>query len=306
MVGVRVTFDANHVGHDDNVGDLMLFEPSSSVQVQIIAGLKQITDAVERWAVPLAAIGSVSMAFIQAGKNVTPIRAWFQRVRLRKWLLASIRADRDVNESTRISHWLKTTFRNRSTEEEKKQQTMLRKVEEDLISLATSNDISALYNLPSDELCDQIRKVVSVILDYPEFHRDLLRCLARGASRSDVNTLMKEQESTGDDNQFPENQKEAFRKFSEAKGRILVQVRCSVDAIQTSIGFRWKFWLQLISMILSGILGVVALNLGAINSDKGAMDRPAIFWTSVLIGLLAGFLAPVARDLVAALEKLRS
>lgn len=79
-----------------------------------------------------------------------------------------------------------------------------------------------------------------------------------------------------------------------------------MDAIEASIGFRWKFWLQLASIVLSGAIGIFALNLGALTADKGALSKTSAFWNSILIGLLAGFVAPVARDLVAALEKLRS
>jgi len=289
----------------------MLLDPSNAVITEISAGLKEITDGVLRWAIPLAAVGSVSMAFIQAAKNVTPIRNWFQRVRLRKWLLESIRRDYGVNEYVRIYKWLRMRFQKRSQDEERQREIereLLRKVEKDLICLATSCDKDAFYDLPIDDLCAQIRKIVSVVLDYPNFHRELLCCLARGASPEDLATILKEQGSQvlGGSNQSVKDEKDVFREFAEAKSRILVQVRCAVDAIQTSIGFRWKFWLQLISMILSGVLGVAALNLGILVADKVAMSKTTKFWTSLLIGLLAGFLAPVARDLVAALEKLRS
>lgn len=292
----------------------MLPDPSNPVLIQISVGVKQISDAVLRWAIPLAAIGSVSMAFIQTAKNVTPIRNWFQRVRLRKWLLTSIRGDHDVNKFVRIFKWLKK-FRRRSVAEKKQPESerdQLRNVERRLIDLATSGDTDAFYDLPIDELCGQIRKIVSVILDYPDSNKALLCCLASGENRKDIAediaTILKQGSSQVLDrpDQSVQNEKEAFRKFAEAKSRILVQVRCSVDAIQTSIGYRWKFWLQLVSMILSGVIGVVALNLGLVAADKGTMNETSAFWASVFIGLLAGFLAPVARDLVAALEKLRS
>jgi len=289
----------------------MFLDPSISVQTQITAGLKQIADAVLRWAIPLAAIGSVSMAFIQAAKNVTPIRNWFQRVRLRRWLLASIRDDYSANKFARIFEQLKMRLRKRSEGDEERlenERELLRKVEKDIICLATSGDKDAFYDLPIDGLCDQIRKIVSVILDYPKFHRELLRCLARGANLEDIATILNEQVSQVLDGatQSVKDEKEVFREFAAAKSRVLVQIRCSVDAIQTSIGFRWKFWLQLFSMILSALIGVVALNLGVLIAHEGNMSRTSNFWTSVLIGLLAGFLAPVARDLVAALEKLRT
>jgi len=62
------------------------------------------------------------------------------------------------------------------------------------------------------------------------------------------------------------------------------------------MSFRWKFILQLVSF---GVSFVIAF-LGVFRIDQGNHFLPA-----VLIGGMAGFLAPVARDLVAALQQLR-
>ena len=341
----------------------MFLDVSSSVQGQIIAGLKQITDAVERWAIPLAAIGSVSMAFIQAVKNLTPIRSEFQRRRLRGWLRASFsdRYNRPREIQSRfqlrgLREWLRASFADRYNRlrksgkgdpSEKEELEPQRGVEQaaalrdeqkrapkenqvtvpgvpgtaprvedvrvdsardDLVSLATSGDDGAFYALPIEDLCDQIRKVVSVILDYPKSHECLLYLLARGAKREDIERIlnMPESESLPDRTQSVDAEKAAFREYAAAKNRLLVQIRCSVDAIQTSIGYRWKLYLQLSAMILSGLLGVIALNLGSIEANKGSMSRTSTFLLSLLIGLLAGVLAPVARDLIAGIEKWRS
>jgi hypothetical protein len=160
------------------------------------------------------------------------------------------------------------------------------------------------YDMPIEDLCGQIRKVVSVVLDYPEKNEKLLYYLARGASCDDLDLILGHRAPAGEkrDPQPIQPQDDA-RAFAAAKGRILVQIRCSIDAIQTSIGFRWKFWLQLASMILSAIIGIVALNIGSLPDATGAFDVPSKFWASALIGLLSGFLATIARDLTAAIEK---
>ena len=287
---------------------------SDPFPTQIMKGLERFTGDIDKWAIPLAAIGTVAMAFIQAAKNVTPIRNWFQRVRLRNWLESSIRGDYVLNRFARKYKRLHTWFRShfqkeeKLKEEEQETKVQVRNVEQDLISLATCGDAAAFYDLAINDLCDQIRKIVPILLDYPEPHKRLLLCLARGAGREDLSLLFGEDdhESPTIHGQFDEDQKDANRKFLAAKSRILVQVRCAIDAIQTSIGYRWKFWLQLASMILSAVIGVVSLNLGALSDDKGPLSMTYKFWASVTIGLLAGFLAPVARDLVAAIEKWRS
>jgi len=290
----------------------VFLDPTNTIQSQIIAGLGRVTSAVETWLVPLAAIGTVTMAMIQAVKNATPARNWFQRVRLRKWIMATVRGDYNLGRPQRFVRRLQiwvTTLTGESRKirlsNQKSHRTWVKEVETDLIGLATSGDIDAFYDLAIESLCDQMRKIMSVVLDYPQKHEKLLRCLARGVSDDDLDTVLRP-DFSAKDTSTGADPKDPFKVFAAAKGRILVQVRCSVDAIQTSIGFRWKFWLQLLSMILSAILGIIALNLGVTGAGKGDLSGTPEFWTSILIGLLAGFIAPVARDLIAGIEKWRS
>jgi hypothetical protein len=293
-------------------------------QTEITKGLNTLTGDIEKWAIPLAAIGTVTMALIQAVKNITPIPNLFERAKLRSWLLTSIRRDYCLHPVVRFLARMQARLKSPPKEDRDakgqsdvgqnvpsqwdEDHAKLRMVERDLITLATSGDREAFYQLAIEDLCDQIRKVVPVILDYPKHHEDLLACLARGASADDIREILTEQNSSASQSArlTTEEQKTAFRQFTAAKSRILVQMRCSIDAMQASISFRWKFWLQLASMVLSAIIGIVALNLGALPDAQGPIDLPSKFWASMMIGLLAGFLAPVARDLVAAIEKLRS
>jgi len=246
---------------------------------EIMKGLDAIVSWVKSWAVLLAAIGTVSMALLQTAKNVFPLRSWFQRGRLHRWILAAASGSTGPDVCTS-------------------------KAEIDLISLATSGDEGAFYNLPIEDLCTQIRNAVPVILDYPNLHKDLFCCLASKASADDIRrlleppppeTFLKRGEHSTDE------EKHAIREYAAAKTRLAAQVRCSIDAIQTSIGFRWKYFLQLASLVLSAIIGVIALHLGA-----GPDHTLPTLGATIMIGLLSGFLAPVARDLVAAIENWRN
>jgi hypothetical protein len=257
-----------------------IFNPAQDAE--ILKGVGAIADWVKAWAVPLAAIGTVSMALLQTAKNVFPLRSWFQRGRLRRWLLATVK---DSSRSTGAD-------------------VCASKAETDLISLATSGDENAFYNLPIEDLCSQVRNAVPVILDYPTLHVDLFYCLASEASAADIRRLLEPPPpetflKRGD--QSSDDEKHAIREYAAAKTRLAAQVRCSIDAIQTSIGFRWKYFLQLASLVLSAIIGVIALRLGA-----GPDHAYPTVGATIMIGLLSGFLAPVARDLVAAIEKWRS
>jgi hypothetical protein len=288
---------------------------AATVQTQVTQGLDTIKAALSHWALPVAAVGTVSMAILQTLKDQTPIRNWYQKVRLRKWLLASILGDYSKSWITRLRHRFYLRFPPKKDAEHKlkvealrkEQFELLKKVEADLISLATSGDREAFYDLPIDGLCDQIRKVVSVILDYPNLHEELLRILARGASSCDIALLLRAHgiDSKGPDAAAKEEAAKAFREITAAKSRVLSQIRCSVDAMQISIGFRWKLWLQSASMVLSTVIGAVAFGLHGVRGVDGAIDW-AICGRALAFGVAAGFLAPIARDLVAATEKWRA
>jgi hypothetical protein len=308
----------------------------SALQPEVQAGLKQITGAVSQVAIPLAAIGATSMAFIQAAKNVTPLRSWFQGVKLRQWMRANLRGDHTFksipgwvrNIPSRLSSlWESGTLRLKGPEEEGGE---IREIELDLIMLTTSGDADAFYSMQIEDMCDQIRKVVSVILDYPDLHLPLLVCLAGVESQDDIRKILPKREVSADRvrpkphrkgsaSVRPEplvealqvdteagSEKDSVREMTAAKSRLVLKVRCSIDAIQTSIGFRWKFYLQLTSMVLGAVLGAWAMEIGVHADKRPDLDRPSTVLVAVVTGVLAGFLAPVARDLVAALEKLRS
>lgn len=282
----------------------MLLQSSVSIQGQIIEGLQQITEAIANWVVPLAAIASVAMAFLQTIKNQTPLRNWYQRFRVRLWLRSTLRRDFRESRWKRFRNRVRSRFRAR--EVRCKEDSQVSDLERELISLATAGDQDAFYDLEIENLCDQIRKIVSILLDYPLSHEKLLRCLARGGDANDVMILLSaaRAESKPLAAQSNDIAKHQSRQIAAAKSRVLSQVRCSVDAIQTTIGFRWKFWLQFASMMLSGVLGYIAVKQGMINAKDSQGNLPS-FWTPILIGFLAGFLAPITRDLVAAIEQWR-
>lgn len=235
---------------------------------QLVAGLTNITGWVKTWGIPLAAIGTISMALLETAKNIFPVRRRFQEARFCAFL----------------------KVKNCQTFE---------KAEQDLVDLVAAGDRFAFYNSDIDQMCSQVKNGLTAVLDYPTLHEALISCLASKASKEDIKLLFHPphpdiflkaaQHSTPDE-------KEAIRQFAAAKTRVGVEMRCAVDAVQSSISFRWTRLMRLTALVLSAVVGVIALHLGA---------RPGFapsFGATVVIGLLAGFLAPVAKDLVSAVE----
>jgi hypothetical protein len=87
----------------------------------------------------------------------------------------------------------------------------------------------------------------------------------------------------------------------DARTRITHQFQRAVDGFQIRTSFRWKWWLQLLSLALSGALTAFAMALSLPTGRHTLGTAGAIG----LGALLSGFLAPVARDLTAAIQRLR-
>jgi hypothetical protein len=256
---------------------------------EITAGLTIARQWILGWAIPLAGIGAVSMALLQTAKNVFPLRRWFQQHFIEKWL------DRLIQS---VPQRLKPFCPGDA--------------EKDLIQLAGGGDRAAFYDMDIDQLCAQITAVSGVILDYPQSHGLLLYCLVSQANVADIELLLNAplpEVIAKLPHEHTHGEKEHLRQFAAAKARLATQLRSNVATLQITVGYRWKRWLQLAAMSVSALLGVFALFLGEglgiypMGKDAGAYwEIFGILATAVLSGVLA----PVARDLVAAIEQWRS
>lgn len=258
-------------------------------------GLQFLTHWILVIALPLSGIGALSMALIQTAKNMLPLRRWFQRFRLEHWL--HNRALRFNRAEPKPLRPIDASAAQRS-----------------LVHLATAGDSDAFYDLPIEQLCGQINASTQVILDYPALHWDLLCCLASEANPRDLNTLDSSDKAKVDDrkalfrkpaNELTAIERDQLDEFVAARNRVSHQIQRAVDSLQISVGFRWKFWMQLASILLSAALGVAAVIIGT-QRFQASLSLEHKLGLIVLTAVLSGLLAPVARDLVAAIEQMRT
>jgi hypothetical protein len=242
-------------------------------------GIYDIKNEVVNWGILFAGIGTVSMAILQTARNLLPLRMWFQQSHFRTWI-------------NKVSSTAPERFRNTSGAS----------AEKDLINLAAGGDREAFYSQSIDDLCADIKAIASVVMDYPAEHRLLLYCLASEANLQDIEKLIDPPPPEVFQklpHQHSQEEKLQLKAFAAAKTRVGAQLRCTVDALQTSIAFRWKRMFQAASVLLSAVLGPVVLYLGGFQGGYSARIA-AMF----IFAVLSGVLAPVARDLVSAIEKM--
>jgi hypothetical protein len=235
---------------------------------------KQIADffssAAGRWTsyvFALSIIGGVTMALLQTIKDLFPVRQWFQRGALQEWMHEGETEARAKLNNPGIS---------------------ATNAETDLLTLAVDGDAGALYDLQIEQLCGQFTAAIQIVLEFPSSHLDLLAITASKSNPGDINILL----------QPPANP--PTPQFVDARTRVTHQCQRAIDAFQISTGFRWKLCLQWASFVLSTLVAGIAI----LEVLKIKFSSSVILW-AVVGGFLAGFLAPVAKDLLAVLQKAR-
>jgi hypothetical protein len=216
----------------------------------------------------LVGLSVLTMAIIQVGKNLFFLRYWFNRRHMMSWL-------------EERAHQAKTNHhRNCSaTNAEKK-----------LLHIATGGDTRAFYDTEIDDLCRQWVSAAQFLVDYPAQSPDLFDVLVADAHQGDVKIACEAITH--------ELTTEQRRTLIDAKNRLRALVQRSIEAFRLATSSRWQRELQTASFITSILLALVAL----LQSDQLRQHKFIV----TVVALLAGFLAPVARDIVAALERLRA
>jgi hypothetical protein len=219
-------------------------------------------------------IGTLSMTLLQLLKDMLPLRLWFQRAWIKRWIAEQMTSAPPPFGGT-ASY-----------------------VEDDLLGLAASKRREAVYRLPVEQLCGQLNAALRAALENPDRHRALISAFANAADPEDLRIFLDPPKSLRIPGDAPPGAREKLESYVEARNRITHQVERSIDSLQITLGGKWKFWLQSASLILS--LAFVFLGIGMYWqtdwSRRGVFDR-------IAIGLFAGYVAPVVRDILGRLQQ---
>ena len=252
--------------------------------MSIPAVLTEFLDRVYKHAFPaataMAAVGVLSMALIQAIKDSSPIRSAFQKRFLGEWLRR--------RSARQFSSKGITGLR------QPKAEGILNEVERDLVRLATGGDDAAFYDLAVEQMCGQISAASQIVLEYPQRHGPLFRVLAAQAREDDIAAVLAPPPAAAAESGAD------LTAYRDARNRVTHHIQRSIDALQIALAFRWKFYLQMLSFGTSFL--IAAAGVALMPSTASAAENVL---TVVLVGLIAGFVAPIARDLVVALQSMR-
>jgi hypothetical protein len=255
--------------------------PPTSVH-DLATGVQYLVSHIDGWGTYLVAVGTIStltMAILQTLKDLLPIRMWFHQIRMRIWLDRQVKID----TSSRVAM-------DRAA------------AEAQLVRLATNGDRRAFYSLEIEKLCGQWSSGLQIVMDYPGHSPELFYCMSVGAAAADVRYLLdhSSQKHLAPKAQAvlsPVEQQELVdyqQCLLSAQQRVRHQMQRAIDAFQISTTFRWTWYFQVLSFGVSIGLAWIALNM------VSGLPGP----DTILTAIIAGFLAPVARDLFARIKAL--
>lgn len=236
----------------------------------------------------VAGLGTLTMALLQVIKDTTPVRRWFFISEMNRWFARHAQ--------------IVAVKKSKSDVEAAWPEVDRGQAQKDLLTLAADGDRLAFFSLDIEKLCGQWSAAAQIVADYPKRYPDLFRCLTALAAPADQELLLSivpEVIPAALEAQLPaEHQVTRIgerQKFANARTRVVHQIQRAIDSFQICATYRWQWHLHIASFCVSYALAVVALLLSDISAPGPLLVGAAI----------AGFLAPVARDLLAAVQALR-
>jgi hypothetical protein len=168
--------------------------------------------------------------------------------------------------------------------------TTVDRVERELVCLASDGNAKALYACDIETLIRQLGQAAQVAVDNPETYPVLFEIMtfnasgdaARDSSRDDGPALEKDQIDLDGDRE---------------RRRLRQIVNAAVVAFHVSTAYDWQNAIRIVAFAVSAVIAFTAI------AASGGVRSPGAILVSALLG---AFLAPVAHDLVAALQRMRS
>lgn len=269
----------------------------------------------------LAAAGTIAMAVLQLVKELTPVRLWYQQHWVESWLVRqdwiarhsgdakaaanamrnAAKAATDASKAMELARANSVSEGRQDGADEDAQPLLLADVADwnafeeraatakaQLVELSTGGFAGAFYVLPAEDMVAQMNQAALITLDAPSRYEVLLRSLAAGLTAEDIAVVIAGQP-------LPPQSTQAY---FDARNRAARRMQRNLEGVRLALGNAWKFWMQLTSVALTSLI----VELIVAYSPQGDSQT---LWLALPVGIVGGYLAPVTRDLIATLQRLR-
>jgi hypothetical protein len=296
-----------------------------SLGTSAVNALGTLVDKVLNYAILLAAVGAVAMALVEALKKLVDVRAKFHAERWTAFMRTNgytpspaPHADAYVQllqlacgVNTADAHEAVVELARTGKPHPKPRLDMraTRELEQTLTSRAGTavavpwGHPKAAYSVfaqSTERMGATLGDAADVALSSPDNYHSLFMFLVHGARDDDINTWMEAQESPAvpPPNESIEEKKkraEAGREAAGALSRLRLVARRKIAAFELFTEQSWASWNQL----SANFLGIVIMGLVLYQLNRPALEL-------VFGALFGGVLSPVAKDLVSALQRVKS
>lgn len=255
-----------------------------------------------RYAVTLAAIGALSMALIELLKALLSWRDRFHKRRACGWVqsvpvlgqaferIHRPRPDKDAAFHERVY----TQLIRLTTGETVGPLAMASPIEWTPWLVSPGN---ALFALELEKMMGQIQDAADTALGQPHVYPELYLFLSAGADLEDIANwfgwAQQPPVRTTDDAALAKSQADTYARLRQF-------IRRRLDAFQLIAGYRWQTGNQVASVLLGAVL--LFGSLVYLNPPQTLLRWVGFAFAS----LIGGIMAPVAKDLVIALKRMRS
>lgn len=301
------------------------------------ATFTSIADFILKYAITLAALGALTVGLLEAYKKLANTLANFQRRALLRWLVEEHpdpgqdfmfrRGHYGVNPDARaaahsdlllefseeskasIKPFLKPYDGAKAYTELLHLTTGVWPDERSLLAFGKAgpfhrNVSFALFELDLGKMMAQIQEAADAALNNPGRYGHWFQFLTRGCDRDDVARWL---DAVANEVPIGVAGEEQRQQLAEVYARIRLLMRRQLDSFQTITSFRWKEWNQLWAWVVGALLLLLAQLFQVIHvgSEAGELS-PFRIATMMVFSLAGGILAPIAKDLVDALAKVKT
>lgn len=264
--------------------------------------LIDISNFILSYAVMLAALGALTVGLIEAWKKIFATLPRFHRKAVCRWLSNEEPAPGggvQLSSTLAAGHY-GLAERTRRYDPRKAYAQLLHLttgaplqeggVDLDVKGAALARNVGfALFELEVAKMMAQVQEAADAALNNPARYADWFAFVTRGCNAADVAAWRKVLEGAAD---APPREQGAA-----TYTRIRLLVRRQLDGFQTVTAFRWREWNQWWAWAVGAVLMMAAQVMKTPDGNVALM---------LLASLAGGILAPVAKDLVDALGKVKS
>jgi hypothetical protein len=280
-------------------------QANDSLGPKLFQAVAALSDRILSYAIALAAIGALSMALIEAWKKINDTRTKFHARRWTSFMFPRPTKEDGTHTTSLASETRELAYRQllqlgSGATEVEAMKVVTQLVENGQPPLLHAFRHSAGYALFAQEttvMMSLIQDAVDTSMAaVPDAYKELFDVMTEGANASDVEQWLER-------NAVVVTDPVAARELANAYGRLRQIARRKLDGFQVYTVERWASGNQLYANVV-GMLIMVA-TMWTLTEDDPAFTGTWGTFKILLLSLGGGLLAPVAKDLVSALKKVR-